>query len=232
MEKFFRSPSAIILGLLTIASWFAKETIQDWFFDKVLHEAVIPHWGLVVEYGPPLGFAGVWLFLLLRQRNPTVEKPAEEKAKPSKTFAEMAEVMYPKNAKPIDRISVLDFYKMAEKSGFQLIGNATMALQLAREIQQAAFDGILRMWGRQHPNEPLKPIPSNHWEDFMLVWVSCFSFGPPDGQIKNFVDSIEGIRTQSSSGNILGYRDIHLDREQAAQLLVHMSEQRAMFGSI
>jgi hypothetical protein len=51
-------------ALFGVVLWFSKETINAWFFDKVLH-VVEPHWGQVVEYGVPTAFFAAALYLVI-----------------------------------------------------------------------------------------------------------------------------------------------------------------------
>jgi len=156
-----RSP---YFGILSFVLWFTKETTSDWFFDKVLHEAVMPHWGAVVEYGPPVAFALICIGVIIRQQK-TAETPQR------KTFADMAKVMYPKRMQHLERIGVLDFYKQAQQSGVSLMGGGHVAYQLSKDIRQAALDGTLRTWGKTDSlGGPLVPIQPDHWRDFRLYW--------------------------------------------------------------
>src|SRR6266487_4084224 len=51
-----------LFSLGSIASWFCRETIKAWFFERVVHMSD-PFIGSLVEYGPPAAFAllGLWL---------------------------------------------------------------------------------------------------------------------------------------------------------------------------
>jgi hypothetical protein len=139
------------------------------------------------------------------------------------TFPEAAKIVYPPGAKHVERISVLDFYKQAHQSGFKLMGGARTALTIAQDIRQAALDGTLQTWGKTDSiGGPLVKIPPEHWKDFRLYWEQCFRFGPPDGQIEGFADdnSLVGTNgTRTTSNHRRGYMDVHLDLEQAKELL-------------
>lgn len=213
MERFLRSPAAVISAILFFVWWFAWETFKGWFFDKVLREAVIPYLDAVLHYGPPIGFALLCLYLIVRQQKQDTPKEA--------TFAEKAAVVYPKGAKPVQRIRVIEFYKLAERAGFTLRGGSRTALTLAQDIRQAALEGNLRTWGRNDRDGPLFPIKPDHRRDNRLVWEPSFKFGPPDGRIEGFAEDNADVRTHSDGGYVPGYHDIHLDTEQAKELLRH-----------
>jgi len=216
MGKVLRSPVTIISGILSFVLWFTKETTSDWFFDKVLHEAVMPHWGAVVEYGPPVAFALICIGVIIRQQK-TAETPQR------KTFADMAKVMYPKRMQHLERIGVLDFYKQAQQSGVSLMGGGHVAYQLSKDIRQAALDGTLRTWGKTDSlGGPLVPIQPDHWRDFRLYWEQCFKIVPPEGRIEGFADDNSLVGTsgaRTTSGGRRGYVDVHLDAEQAKELI-------------
>jgi len=139
------------------------------------------------------------------------------------TFAEQARLVYPPGAKHIERISVLDFYKQAQWSGFNLMGGSRTALTIAQDVRQAALDGTLQTWGKTNPTgSPLVKIPAEHWKEFRLYWEQCFRIGPPDGQIVGFADDnslvgTNGARTTNDGRR--GYLNVHLDLEQAKALL-------------
>lgn len=74
------------------------------------------------------------------------------------------------------RLSLMDFRKKAQRSGWDVSGNTNLEIMdLMDGLRQAAIDG-LPLWGRQirygdsalDDREPLLPIPVEHWKDFEL----------------------------------------------------------------
>jgi len=129
-------------------------------------------------------------------------------------------------ARPLQRISVLDFFKEAQRRGFNLMGRHRTALTLASDLRQAALDETVQTWGRQRSlaggGRMLVKIPATHWKEFRIYWEGCFELGP-DSEITGFAgdNSLVGTHgTRSTSGDHrTGYLDIHLDHAQAIRVL-------------
>ena len=57
---------AALSGIAFFASWFWRELVKTAFFDRVLH-MVTPGTDALLEYGPPLAFAALTVYLLVGQ---------------------------------------------------------------------------------------------------------------------------------------------------------------------
>jgi hypothetical protein len=69
------SPKATgaLLLVVAIVDWFTRETIKTVFFDRVVH-TMSPNADALIEYGPPLAFAAVGLYLLWRSNVPKSQR--------------------------------------------------------------------------------------------------------------------------------------------------------------
>jgi hypothetical protein len=70
--------TALVAAIGAFASWFARGTVESWFFDKVLRLVEpIPTWSWIIEYGPPALFAALAAWLLWSSRDAS-ETPTED----------------------------------------------------------------------------------------------------------------------------------------------------------
>jgi len=225
-----RKVGIAVTSIAFFGTWFTKEFLSAWFFDKVLH-VVEPRWSIVVEYGVPVAFGLTCLYLFWS----LLQRTMQELPQPQ-TFEDMAKIVYPRTPwwkrafggdgkRAPKRISVLDFYKEAQRHGANLMGGARTALDIAQAIQQAAVDETLQTWGRDFmaPGRPLVKIPSSHWKEYRLNWEKCFRYTGADRMISGFADETSlagthGIWTTNAGKR--GYLDVHLDFAQALAVLV------------
>jgi hypothetical protein len=119
------------------------------------------------------------------------------------------------------RMPLKEFFREAEKYGIDFKGASHAILDLCKELRQAGSDGFLQFWGRaRFQNDPLLPIPKEHWYEYEIDWVPAFDLAGPNGGIKGvgtdnfFVMSRAGI-----DSNRKAYFDIHVNRAQALKLV-------------
>ncbi len=124
----------------------------------------------------------------------------------------------------VERITLVEFLKIAEKSGVRFIDPNSQLPIFFRKIKQAAFDGEINFWGRPNKNhmfeelqkqEILKPIPADHWENFIIDGLTCIQH-----------QALTAIKDDNSSTSSYipatyekGYTDIHLDKQQSIKWL-------------
>lgn len=119
------------------------------------------------------------------------------------------------------RIPLIEFFREAEKHGTDFRDASHAILDLCKELRQAGSDGLLQFWGRaRFQNDPLLPIPKEHWYEYGIDWVPAFDLAGPNGGIKGigtdnfFVMSRAGIDSSRKA-----YFDLHVNRSQALKLL-------------
>lgn len=74
---------------LAICAWFARGTVESWFFDKVVQTIEPPTWSWTVEYGPPLLFAALATWLLTTRK--PVQRPALEPEPEKREFVSLSD---------------------------------------------------------------------------------------------------------------------------------------------
>ncbi len=58
--------AAAITGVAALLTWFGREAIKAWFFDKIVQMAPTPGFEALVEYGPPVLFVAATLYFVTR----------------------------------------------------------------------------------------------------------------------------------------------------------------------
>jgi hypothetical protein len=58
----------LLASIGAIALWFLRGTLESWLFDKVLRLIEPPPWSWLIEYGPPVAFAVVAIWLISTTR--------------------------------------------------------------------------------------------------------------------------------------------------------------------
>jgi hypothetical protein len=60
-----RIGTGIATGVVAVLWWFARGTVESWFFDQVLKVIEpLPIWSSLVEYGPPALLAAISIWLI------------------------------------------------------------------------------------------------------------------------------------------------------------------------
>jgi hypothetical protein len=132
----------------------------------------------------------------------------------------------------IKRISLIDFYKEAEKRGWDFSSDGSLhILDIAEGIRQAGLDGVVRTWGRKAnmfdsitKSEPLLELPKTYWENYKLNAVAALKTIYKDNS--GLSDDNFPISTHNIAGDIGGRcQDIHLHTEQSLEWLNAEAEQ-------
>lgn len=77
-------------GLVSVITWFSRESIKSWFFDKVVHQ-MNPVESSLVEYGLPVAFGALCIWLFCRREGSSVATlPASASAAPGKPELKMS----------------------------------------------------------------------------------------------------------------------------------------------
>ena len=130
------------------------------------------------------------------------------------------------------RIPLVQLYKSAESHGIHLVGGQHSIVKFTQGIRQAAADGALKMWGRQHRhmfenlnrNEVLVPIPLEHWIKFQPEWVAIAILDPSGGALLGFNEDNFLFRSYIPGlGGIGGYNDLHAERSDASRWIESVS---------
>ncbi|MCF7821543.1 MAG: hypothetical protein K9M17_03760 [Mariprofundaceae bacterium] len=114
------------------------------------------------------------------------------------------------------RIPLTDFRSLATNAGWNLSGEDELVLEFCLAISQAALDGEIKFFGRKEEHiseaanrrQKLRPIPIEHWEEFNVEPIRFMS-----------CDDNFSIMTYILGSPAKGYRDLHVDKEQAIQWL-------------
>ena len=77
-----RNMFAFLNGLAAMVTWFFRESIKSWFFDKVVHQ-MNPWESALIEYGIPVAFGGTCIWLLWRRKGSSVATLRAEESAPS-----------------------------------------------------------------------------------------------------------------------------------------------------
>ena len=130
------------------------------------------------------------------------------------------------------RISLIDFYKEAEKKGWDFSSDGSLhILDIAEGIRQAGLDGVIRTWGKKvnmfdsiTKSEPLLELPKTYWKNYKLNAVAALKTIYNDNSGLN--DENFPICTHNIAGGIgERYQDIHLYTEQSLEWLNTEAEQ-------
>lgn len=120
------------------------------------------------------------------------------------------------------RISLIDLAKEAVTRDWNILDPDSLhVLDLLDGIRQLGVDGVVRIYGRPvhgfqelTRNEPLIPIPADHWRSHKVCFFSCFKFRQSkhyDYAEDNFKTTVKGTGTDTDET----FADIHLDRVAA-----------------
>ncbi|MCH8347387.1 MAG: hypothetical protein IH901_02645 [Proteobacteria bacterium] len=197
----------IILGagaLLAFASGIgpgeAVSNLSDWAslaglekFAQTINTQAADNWGFIIGVVLILGSA-IWWFVDWRRGR---------SLRPSSKYGPPLELI---PIPEMDQISLLDFWKEAQKKGFE-------ADVFARKIKQAGYDQTLEIWGCRDRNdfdslkkkETLISIPNTHWENFEI-------------HVLPLLKSKKNLETLTNNPRALeekGFINLKMDRKQA-----------------
>lgn len=124
---------------------------------------------------------------------------------------------------PEKRITLLDFYKKAEKDGWDFFNNELRILDLTTGLKQAALDRTIIISGRlkQITNyftqlEPLQDIDSSYWKDHFLDPLMIIDINKTTGMANGFAeDNTRTCTHKNGERPDIIYNDIHLDKRAA-----------------
>lgn len=119
------------------------------------------------------------------------------------------------------RMPLIELREEAAEKSWDLSGKDELVLEFCLAISQAALDGEVQFFGRKEEHiseaanrrQKLKPIPIEHWEEFNVEPIRFMS-----------CDDNFSVMTYILGNPTKGYRDLHVDREQAIQWLNTMAE--------
>ena len=122
---------------------------------------------------------------------------------------------------PNQRISLLEFFRRASQQAYDFKGSSHAILHMCSRLRQAGADGEVQFWGRaRHQNDPLLPIPKEHWYEYQIDWTAAFSFSPPAGEITGFSNDNYFVITRNSiKSDRKAYFDLHVTLGQAMKML-------------
>lgn len=186
------SPEAAKTNLASWAAFIGFQQVPSW-----LTETKADTWATYIGIAILSISLCLWLWSRTRQRL-TIE--------PARTF---------------ERITLLEFFKEAEKQGLNFKATSHTILDLCKELRQVASEGILELWGRaRSDSDPLLLIPKEHWYEFRIDWVGAFELAAPNGRIKGFAkDNFFVTSRDSNHPDRKAYFDIHVNRSQALKWL-------------
>lgn len=126
------------------------------------------------------------------------------------------------------RIPLLDFYKIAQKRGWNFTENGGLdTLDFAFGLRQAASDGTVSLWGRHIQSiddltkwELLEPIKTRFWKDHQIDATYLCRMST-SGQVDGLKKSNSYFRTMTTPGDAdqKNFADLHIDRKQAIKWL-------------
>ena len=203
-------PSALLVGwaLLSVYDTFISQFIPpEW------HQWFPKAWEVLALVWPDISLLGWTVVLLALLLGITIEY-ANRIQKDKKTG--VAEAL---GSPGSERIPFIDLLREAEKRGLNFLGDNPTILNLCKELRQAASDGTLKCWGRDHRmNDPLVAIPAGHWRNFGIDWSAAVVLGPPSGDIKGFADNNFFVGTRAIDHK-KAYFDLHVDSGKALQIV-------------
>ena len=210
-----KSIVSVLFGALTLATWFGRETIKAWFFEKVVHMIEPDKWlGLAVEYGPPLAFALAALWLLLNSRATAPVATAPESGAWRWLRLGSAFTRRPS----IYDISAKDFLRLGPQYGWDFAGSeGWLYLDMQNALVDAAANGLIAVWGREVKRNfpasllhkiPLVAIPTAHW-------VAGPNLNIPFNMKGELMQrDTESVTSESREGKER-YEDLHLAKREA-----------------
>ena len=136
-----------------------------------------------------------------------------------------------RDAPKVERISLVDFLKLAEKKGWKLReGDSVELLDLGLGLHQALVDGTFKAWGRQNQSyledtqkEPLIEIDKGFWVNHKCNMHETYKVeGKIDkkaGKVNYIIDWRKNISAFTGE-----FRDIHFEKGTAIKWLKAESE--------
>jgi hypothetical protein len=174
------------LGVLFVlgsgASWFGREAVKAWFFDRVVHMSD-PLIDSIIEYGPPAALALIALWLLgahklflpaplRKKQEPSAGKPPEPSIAGSGGLPHNTPQPKPAPVASDWRHDawLLDavFYAVNGKwFGDTEVGADNQKLDkifnIAQEMRDLAAEGRYDIWGKTDPEGLYEKIPAGFW---------------------------------------------------------------------